>query len=319
MKKILEWIKNPGWVQFLISCILLALSVTGVILFLTYIDLGTSYDILAYILFFVSAAVLAYTVYLAIKLVTRAKAALLNIAFKHEFTKNLVEEYSFRTICFAVGSFIINVANAVFNGVLGLYYFSLWFIALGVYYLLLAVMRGAVLLFHRKKRKNTEMTAEQVKAREIRTYRTCGIWLVLLPTALGVTISQVVMHNDSFVRTGIAIYVSAAYTTFKIINSIHNFIKARKGDDMAVRALRNVNLADAIVSVFALQTAMFHEFSPGENLGFANGIMGIIVCALTVFLGVFMIVGGQREIIKLKSGVLTEETDENFLDSTESR
>lgn len=313
MKKFFEWIIKPGWIKFIISFILLAVSVTGVILFLTFIDMGTVYDIFAYMLFFFSAAALSYTVYLVIKLAPRAKAAAKNFALKHDFTKNLVEQYSFRTICFAVISFIVSAGNAFINGGMGIAYASTWFIALGVYYLLLALMRGAVLLFHRKKRKNQEMTEEQIKAREIRTYKICGIWLVLLPAALGASIWEMVMHNRAFVHSGLAIYYYAAYTTYKIVNSILNFIKARNGDDMTVRALRNVNLADAIVSVLALQTAMFHEFSPEENLGYANGIMGIIVCALTILLGVIMIVNSQRELKKLSAA------EGESADSTQSR
>lgn len=313
MKKFLERIKNPGWIQFAISFILLAISVTGVILFLVFIDMGTVYDVFAYMLFFFSAAALSYTVYCIIKLAPRAKAAAKIFALKHDFTKNLVEHYSFRTICFAVISFIISAGNAFINGGMGIFYASTWFVALGVYYLLLAFMRGGVLIFHRKKYRHNEMTEEQIKAREIRTYEICGIWLVLLPAALGAAIWEMVMHNRVFVHSGLAIYYYAAYTTYKAVTSIINFIKARKGDDMTVRALRNVNLADAIVSVLALQTAMFHEFSPEENLGYANGIMGIIVCALTVLLGVIMIVNAQREIKKLNAA------EGESADSTQSR
>ena len=75
--------------------------------------------------------------------------------------------------------------------------------------------------------------------------------------------------------------------------------KARKTDDFGVRAIRSLNLADAMVSILALQTAMFAEFSPGGDNALFNAATGFGVCVLTAALGVFMIIVARKEKRKL--------------------
>lgn len=67
---------------------------------------------------------------------------------------------------------------------------------------------------------------------------------------------------------------------------------------MTVRAAKNINLADAFVSILALQTAMFREFDAGDvvNVATMNAVTGAIVCALTAALGVFMIVIAAKKV-----------------------
>lgn len=81
---------------------------------------------------------------------------------------------------------------------------------------------------------------------------------------------------------------------------------------MTVKAVRDINLADAMVSVLALQTAMLREFSPGQNVDFVNCLTGGVICALTVALGIYMVVYGGRKLRTTKGKynviVRTEET-----------
>lgn len=307
LKRIWDFFKAPRRWLFLIVTGLFAGALTGV--FLVLGDTGTSekVNVFAYVLYALSAVLLAYFVYCIIYFIPRIKRSAKEQAQKHEFTRKLFGQYGFRTVAFAVVAFAISIGNAVVNGVLGIVYASLWFIALGAYYLLLSVMRGGILVYHGKKRKtNLEDSPELIKRKEIKTYRTCGILLILLPVALSFAILEMVVSDRAFVKPGIMIYVASAYTFYKIIMSVYNFAKAHKSDDMTVRAIRNVNFADALVSVLALQTAMFHEFSPETGLGYANGIMGAIVCVLTVAVGIFMAVNGTKKLKLLDEEIRSE-------------
>lgn len=300
-KKLWEWIKHPhGW-QLLLFYIFTAICIAGAIVF-SIVGLDKSYGFVTYIFYALAAVTFGYTIYTLIIFVPKLKQNTVTLIKKNGFTNRLYEQYGFRTIIFAIVSLIISLGNAVINGTIGIIYFSVWYCALGGYYLLLSTMRGGVLLYHRKKKKYSENESEtQVKIRETKTYRMCGIWLILLPVALSAAIWEMVASDRAFVHAGIMIYAAAAYTFYKVTMSIINFFKARKGDEITVRAIRNVNLADALVSILALQTAMFHEFSPEESLGFANAIMGAIVCALTAAIGIFMLVKGSIKIKKLKA------------------
>ena len=58
-----------------------------------------------------------------------------------------------------------------------------------------------------------------------------------------------------------------------------------------------------MVSILALQTAMFREFAvetQGFDVTFMNALMGAVVCGLTIIIGVFMIVKANSRIKKLK-------------------
>lgn len=296
MKKLLQWLKRPhGWALIPLY-IFTAGCIAAAIVFTVLAD--ESLSVLAYVFYALAAITLAYTVYTLVVFIPVMKSKTVEWLNKREFTAKLYGQYGFRTIVFAVFSFVISIANATVNGVMGIMYLSLWYGALGVYYLLLALMRGGVLIHHRKKRGYDE-NSENLRGTV--TYTACGGVLILLPLALSFAILEMVVSDRAFVRSGMMIYVAALYTFYKIIISVINFFKARKGDEITVRAIRNVNLADALVSVLALQTAMFHEFSPQENFGFANAATGAAVCALTAILGVFMLVGGVIKIKRLKA------------------
>lgn len=305
MKKFWERLKNPNWVQFVISLTVLIASSVGVALFIIYVGMGTQYDVAAYVLFIVSGAAFAYTVYYIVKRIMRAKPSIIAFLSKFTFTRNMIEKYGFRTIIFTAVGFTIGMAYALVNGISGIIQKSFWHIALGVYYLSLSLIRGSILLFHRRKYKSQKPELK-IKKGEAITYAVCGGGLTLLPMALGAVIWEMVAENTAFSQYGMLIYLSAAYTFYKIVASVCNLVKAKKSDDMTVRAVRNINLAETLVSMLALQTAMFQQFAPEQEFGWANALVGTIVCAATACIGIIMIVKGLLKLSKTKKDGIEE-------------
>ena len=69
-----------------------------------------------------------------------------------------------------------------------------------------------------------------------------------------------------------------------------------------MQAIRNVNLADATVSILALQTALLTTFNDGSvNISVMNTVTGIIVSAFSIALGIYMIVSATKKIKEIKS------------------
>ena len=97
---------------------------------------------------------------------------------------------------------------------------------------------------------------------------------------------------------GPMIYVSAAYTFFKVVMGIINLTIARKNDDMTVKAVRSINFADALVSLLALQTALLHEFSPDSPFfnSIMNAVTGSVVCIFTLVVGIYTVVNANKKI-----------------------
>lgn len=299
--KFIGALKNPR--PWLAVCVLLvtAGSAAGAILLAAMGETEFPLSILTYALYFVAILSLSYSVYMIVIAVPKAKARIVETMQKRAFTARILQQYGFRTVVFASISFTISIGYVVFNGVIAAIELSIWYGALAAYYLLLALMRGGVLLFHRPK-KRAEDVPPLVQAKQaVKIYRRCGAGLVVLPVCLSFAILQMVRGVNSFEHAGMMIYVSALYAFYKIVMSVVNIFKARRSDDMTVRALRSINLADAMVSILALQTAMFKEFGGGFDYGPMNAATGAAVCALTAALGVFMIVYSYRKMKEVQT------------------
>lgn len=299
LKRVWEKIRTPrGW-PLAVFYLVTAIAVGGSVYFMAA-DIMHSPP--AYIFFALAAVSIVYCIYTIVYFAPKIKKAFVAFAEKHEFTHNLLSNYGFRTVVFATGSFAINIAYAVFEGVLGIVSLSIWYGALSAYYIVLSVMRGRI-IFGRRKSKALEGADEEI--RNAKMYRTCGISLLVLTLALSAAVVQMVYAQKAFEHAGLMIFAAAAYTFYKVILSIVNIVKSRRQADLTIRAIRNINMADAMVSILALQTAMLQMFSDGRDMSFANAATGGAVCLLTIALGIFMIAGAN---MRLKKCVREEKT-----------
>lgn len=105
-----------------------------------------------------------------------------------------------------------------------------------------------------------------------------------------------VLRQDPTPHSEIAAIASAAYAFYKITLAIVNQLKVRRLDDPSMQAVRSIGLTDAAVSLFALQTTLVSVFSDGdeERLLPLNAVVGFCVCALTLGLGIWMIVRSHQ-------------------------
>jgi divalent metal cation (Fe/Co/Zn/Cd) transporter len=79
----------------------------------------------------------------------------------------------------------------------------------------------------------------------------------------------------------------AAYAFFKIILAIINLVKARHSTSATLIALRNISIADAFVSIFALQRSMLVSFEGmGEvEIVVMNAVLGMAVSIIVFLIG----------------------------------
>lgn len=291
--KFLDFIKKPPKWFIAVIAILTVGSITGSVLTLIFDCHGTMWEIISYLLYAVAAISLCYSVYLIIIGIPVIKKKTVEAMKKAKFTNRFLEQYGFRTAIFSLVSFSINICYVAFNGYFAISRLSIWYGALTAYYFLLALMRGIVLLSHSKGDKGKDENGNDAKSR-VKVYGMCGIGLIILPLALSFAILQMVIGENSFEHSGMTIYVAAAYAFYKIIMAVINMVKAKKQSEITVRALRSINLADALVSILALQTAMFKEFGGEEMAAVMNGATGAVVCLLTALLGIYMIVNAKK-------------------------
>lgn len=280
----------PAWAKILTFVVTLLSATLSVVAVCSDIK-NKVVEVASYALFAVAGLSLAYSVYLLVPLFPKAKNNLVTWMEKNQFTRMLLRDFGFRTVIFAIGSFVVSLLFGGFNAYMGIANRSIWYGALAGFYIALAFLRGGVLVHRNSKNKQTEEYAKT------KVYHNSGVIMLLLNIALSSAIAQMIFSDAHFVYMGWTIFAYAAYAFLKITVSVISFIKAHKQDDLVVRAIRNINLVDALVSILALQTALLAMFSQGEvNVSLFNTLTGIAVSLLSVATGVYMIVWARKKL-----------------------
>ncbi len=295
-KKVLN---TPVWAKAL-TFIVTILSATSSLLTLLIDYENSIFSILAYTLFGIAGLSLAYSIYLIVPLIPKAKRKIIGWMLKRDFTYLLLRNFGFRTVIFSISSFIMSVLFSVFNAYMGIVNRSIWYGALAAFYISLAFLRGGILVYHKNKisRKGKSRNEEYLK---VKTYKNSGVITLVLNIALSAAIAQMIFSEAHFTYIGWSVFAYAAYAFYKITMSIISFVKAQKQNDLTVRAIRNINLVDALVSILALQTALLTTFSEGNtNISLFNTLTGTIVSLSSVAIGVYMILSASAKMKELQ-------------------
>lgn len=301
MKELLLKFKRPGAKilipTYILTVIFVALAL--VMLFIGY-EGNLILEILAYTSYALAALTLAYTVYTIVIYAPTMKQDVMGFLKGHEITRQILENWGFRTLITSTFAFAFGIFNSVLNAYLGISQLSIWYGALAAYYIFLAIMRFGLLIYHRKKHDFESEALIRAKK-----YTQCGVWLLLLNVALSSAIAQMIFDDRGFQYKDWLIYAFAAYAFYKIIMSVINAVKAGRQDDLTIRAIREINMVDAAVSILALQTALLHTFGDGSlDISLFNTFTGSAVSIFSLSLSVVMIVRGSKKIkeIKIKNG-----------------
>lgn len=307
LKRLWQKIKYPKTIWLVLFYIAFLFVAAGTIVLVVLVKQQTVFH---YILYLVSAVMLAYAVYLSIIIYPKVKQGIINILNKNKYTRVMLKNYGYRTFMFSTCTFIINLAYVVLMGVFGIIAGSAWYISMASFYAVLAFMKGSV--FYSKRKYNTQVKKAKV-------YKLCGIMLIVLTLIFAGLSVLIYTSNMSFKYAGLMIYVVATFTFFIFGLAIYNLFKARKQDNLYIQSLRNINFAKSLVSIFVLQIALIQAFSPqgsSLNLGFVHSISGLGVSALILILGIFMIIKANKTLkeyyLKAEKNKNEEDLKENF-------
>lgn len=197
-------------------------------------------------------------------------------------------DYTRQTMIGAALSLVTTAVFALYHGYLGLWYGSVWHGSIGAFYLLLAAIRGLVLLT--EKRIRTRPTAEQAGCRQ-RTFLASSVLLLLLDLALMLPIAMMVMLDNPVSIGLIPAIAMAAYSVWKItMASIHIRRQKRKaGGNVLVSELRTVNFIDALVAILTLQNTliMVNRTESGKNSmlpvsAASSAVIYVVIVTITV-------------------------------------
>lgn len=182
---------------------------------------------------------------------------------------------------------------------MGLWHHSIWFYSLAGYYILLAVMRF-MLLRHTK-----EYSPLQNVKKELKQYRICGVYLLLLNITLTVILFYIIWQNRTFKHHEVTTIAMAAYTFTAFTFAILNIIRYRKYKSPVFSAAKAISLACACVSMITLEATMLTTFGMENEKVFRQIMMGTsggVVSIFIVGMAIFMIINGTKKLKENKDG-----------------
>ena len=271
-----------------------AISVPVAAALLTYIfAFGHEYSPVAYVSYAFSAYSFTILCASVVKKSRGAKQDIQQVIHNNKLAHRYLTDIPFKVQVSLYLSLGINIFYAGLKLFYSVYYCSVWFATLGVYYFMLAVMRFLLL-----RHSNRNAFGEDLVS-ELKQYRMCGVILMMMNIALSGVVVLVVSDNEGFAYAGYLVYVMAMYAFYNMITAVRDVVKYRKFNSPVMSAAKAVKLAAALVSMLSLETAMLAQFNEREDPVFRklmSGITGGCVCMVVLGIAVFMIVKSTRQL-----------------------
>lgn len=222
----------------------------------------------------------------------------------NKFGNRYLTDVVFKTQFSLYRSLGINLLYVAVNLISGIWFKTAWFIIFAVYYVILAVMRFLLLRYVNKNDIGQKLLAE------LKRSRLCAIILLTVNLALTGAVLMILYQDRGFDYQGILIYVMAMYTFYITTAAIINIVKYRKYNSPIMSTAKVINLAAALVSMLALETAMFSQFGAESSPEFKKIMVAATgggVSIIIVSIAIYMIVRANKEIKKLKSIIVKDE------------
>ena len=191
------------------------------------------------------------------------------------------QDLSFRGSVSIYRGMIMNLFYVLFRTAAGIFYGSVWFISIAVYYLVLGGLRLYLIVCWRRR----------AHVPQWRCYRRTAWLLFLLNIPMGGMIVLMVLTNSGFSYPGYVIYLSAICAFYMMITAVINLVKFRKLGSPVLSAAKVLNFVAAMMSILGLQTAMISSFSEnGEDYRrLMNALTGGFVWGIVILTAIYML------------------------------
>ena len=184
---------------------------------------------------------------------------------------------------FAFLSLISTIVFSSYYLIIGLLSNSWWLLTLGMYNLILSIVRFVVL---------------RLKIKENSVRKFTGWMLMLLTFPLVGTVILSVVRDRGIKLHMIVMIAIAAYAFTRISIATINLIKSRKTNSETIKSLRNIAFSDALVSIFALQRSMLVSFEgmTEPEIVIMNATLGAAICIIVFLLGLNLLLHNPKQI-----------------------
>lgn len=213
------------------------------------------------------------------------------------FWRNRETDYTFKTLASGVFAFGVTVLFALYNGYLGIRLLSVWHGGICVFYILLAAIRGIILLTEKNNRQRDWIQREKHRRK---TFVISGCLLFILDLALAFPVSLMVIMKKPVDMTLIPAIIMAVYTTCKVtMASIHIRRQIRSNQsNILVAQLRTINFIDALVSILTLQNTLImvnRADQGGSDMLILSAVSSAVIYTVIIFITVSLLVKGLKK------------------------
>ncbi len=205
-------------------------------------------------------------------------------------------DFNYRTFLSAGCSFASSFIFAFYNAYLGIRHLSIWNGSICVYYLILSVIRGILIVS--EDRIYRKSSASDNRIRKTAFYAS-SIALIILNLSLIAPISLMVVQRKPLSLGLIPVLAVAAYTFYKIILACINFKKKNRSGNLFVKELRTINLIDALLSIASLQNALITYKESGSEMLLLSAISSAVILVLIIIISFNNYFTGKKELQNL--------------------
>ncbi len=198
-------------------------------------------------------------------------------------------------------SLLVNVGYGGFHLLVGRWQGSWWMASNGIYYLVNAAIFWLLVGCQRRIRK----LEDDCRRQRIgwRVYELCGWLLLALNLAMSGLVFQIIWQGHGEHYPGLLVFAAAAYTFCKLTIAIGRVIQCRKNRSPILGAARNLDLIEAMMSLFQLQTGLFAAFGQDfRHVTLMNCLTGGTICLLVVLGALGMVLHGRKRRSEVPHG-----------------
>lgn len=298
MNKSWEFLKRPRGV-FLVVVYFLTAIFCALSIFLALKGGNETVEILSYIIYAFAAVTLFYSVYSVAIYAPRLKDTIKKLLESNKITKRVMENYGYKTTLFSLCSTVITLTVVAMNAVSAIRYSSFWYATLATYYFVLLLFRGVILFFNDRVEKSKTTDAKIRVVSYWKIYLFVGAFLVFLELSMTAVVVTMLSLKRPVPSGQIMAIATAAYAFYKMGTAIYNVFKARKFQLPAIQAIRNVNFADACISIFSLTVLLCETFGESESNVYLKALSGFFCLAAVIFVASVMIIRANKNIKRL--------------------
>ena len=188
-------------------------------------------------------------------------------------------------------SLAITIGFTIYNAFLGLQYYAIWNGSMAIYYIFLLIIKCIVCFG--SKRINDQQRDLSLKKYIFSSSLTIAITLALIVPSI-----LMIRQERPVNLSKVAAITVAAFTTYKIIMAIKNYVSNKNNVNLYNKQIYTINLVSAIVSILTLQNTLIAVESADntEDMKILSIVSTICMLIIIIFIAVKSLIDG----IKLK-------------------